>query len=486
MDRRGFLGLAAGSAWDRGLGPPTVSPPAGGRVVGSASQYLENNAVFNVLDFGARRDGSDDGPAIRRALEAAGAAQGTLLFPPGTYSYERSPNFAQNNLEIVGQGKVTLRHTGQGVGFVADGWLKKFGRRVWNMRIENLILEGNAGTTIGFLFRSLHHGRFVRLRVTGGAPEGEGFRTESFVANACESWCVSGSEPFVGTLPATGITLTSLAAPKHNLSTADCTLTNFIVEGCARVGVHLERAQHNLIRGGTFEHNHTGTGLLLSEPASGNVVDGVFLEANHVHLDCEGPQNQFLGLSAAKGRCRFRGAANFNRLIGGRYHALEIEDGVRDTKLVGIAVRHIADRGLRTRTLGCHDLIADCPIPDRDDSPGLATRWQAPPLELSWTNLGGDHTPAGYRRDREGRIHLRGRLTRRAAKVAVRGLPSVIFTLPEDHRPRYRHRFPVPSKGKLGILEIEAGGRVVLVKGSPDDVSLDGVMLVEEAGETLA
>jgi hypothetical protein len=41
----------------------------------------------------------------------------------------------------------------------------------------------------------------------------------------------------------------------------------------------------------------------------------------------------------------------------------------------------------------------------------------------------------------------------------------------------------VLSKDKLGILEVETGGRVVLVKGSLDEVSLDGVMLAEEPEE---
>ncbi|MGH7580090.1 MAG: glycosyl hydrolase family 28-related protein [Gemmatimonadales bacterium] len=483
MDRRGFLGLAAGSAWDHGRAPERVSPPAGGRVTRSTTEYLANNSVFNVLDYGARRDGSDDGPAIRRALDAASAAQGTLVFPPGTYSYARSPNFAQDNLEILGQGRVTLRHTGQGVGFVVDGWLQKFGRRVWNMRIENLTLEGNPGTTVGFLFRSIHHGRFARLRVTGGAPEGEGFRTEFFIANYCEGWVVSGSEPVAGSLPGTGITLSSLAAPHESRSTVDCTLTNFIVEGCARVGVHLDRAQHNLIRGGTFEHNHTGTGLLVSPPASGNVVDGVFLEWNRLHIDCRGPQNQFLALSAARGVCRFHEDASFSRLIGGRFGDLAIESGVRDVKLLGVAATRIADRGLRTQRLGCHDLRADHPVPDQDGAARPAIRWQAPVLEAPWTNTGGDTTPAGFMRDAEGRVRLRGRLTRTAGKGGKRGQPLVVFTLPVEYRPRYRHRFPVLSQGKLGILEIEPGGRVVLVKGGQHDLSLDGIMLVEEPEE---
>jgi hypothetical protein len=481
MDRRGFLGFAAGSAWDGGLArAERITPPAGGRVTRSTSEYLANNSVFNVLDFGARRDGSDDGPAIRRALDAASAAQGALIFPPGTYSYAESPNFARDDLEILGQGRVTLRHTGRGVGFLVDGWLRRPGRKVWNMRIENLALEGNGMTSIGFLFRSVHHGRFARLRVIGGAPQGEGFRTEFFIANYCEGWGVTANERVVGALPATGITLSSLSAPRESYSTVDCTLVNTIVEGCAEVGLHLDRAQNNMIRGGTLEDLKTGTGLVLSEMASGNVVDGVFLESNRLHIDCRGPQNQFLALSAEKGLCRFHDRANFTRLIGGRFADLSIEDSVRDVKLLGIAARRISDRGQRTQRLGCHDMAADRPLPDHDGAV-RPTRWQVPVLEAPWANAGGDATPAGFMRDAEGSIRLRGRLTRAAGgRASGRGLPLLVFTLPEGHRPAHRHRFPVLSRGKLGVLEVEVGGNVVLVKGALDDLSLDGVVIVEE------
>ena len=483
MDRRGFLGFAAGSAWDGGLArEERVSPPADGRVTRGATEYLANNAVFNVLDFGARRDGSDDGPAIRRALDAASAAQGTLLFPPGAYSYGESPNFARDDLEILGQGRVTLRHTGRGVGFLVDGWARRASRRrVWNMRIENLALEGNAQTTIGFLFRSVHHGRFSRLRVIGGAPDGEGFRTEFFVANYCEGWGVTANERVVGALPGTGITLSSLAAPRETQTTVDCTLMNCIVEGCAQIGVHVDRAHNNLIRGGTFEDCTTGTGLLLGESASGNVVDGVFLESNRLHIDCRGPQNQFVAISAQKGLSRFHGSANFTRLIGGRYANLSIEDGVRDVKLLGIAVQRVVDHGLRTQRVCCHDVATDLPLSDAGGGEALPSRWQAPDLAVPWANAGGDATPAGYMRDAEGSIRLRGQLTRvPGGQVEKRRPPLVVFTLPAGYRPAYRHRVPVLSRGKLGILEVEAGGDVVLVKGAVEDLSLDGVVLAEE------
>lgn len=481
MDRRGFLGLATGSIWGREGGTERVAPPGGGRVTRRVTEYLTNNAVYNVRDFGALGDGTDDGPAIRRALEAAGPHGGTLLFPPGTYSYDRSPNFAQNNLEIVGRGKVTLRHTGKGVGFLVDGWLKKFGRRVWNMRIENLMLEGSPDTSVGFLFRSVHHGHYSRLRVTGGAPAGEGFRTEFFIANYCESWCVTGSEPVVGSLPAVGITMTSLET-RENLSTADCTLTNFIVEGCAHVGVHLDRAQHNLIRGGTFEDNHTGTGLLVSESASGNVVDGVFLESNGLHIDCRGPQNQFLGLSAAKGLCRVHRGGSFSRLIGGRFGDIAIEHDVHDVKLFGVAVSRMVDKGQRTQRLGCYDLKADLPIRDHNGYSSPTTSWIAPVLELPCADAEGDSAPVGFRREADGAIRLRGRLIFPSRRRGKRR-PFLLFTLPDTHRPRYRHRLPVLSGGKLGILEVEPSGRVVLVKGTMGDIVLDGLVLAEEGGE---
>ena len=480
MDRRGFLGFAAGSAWDGELArSERVSPPAGGRATRSTTEYLANNAVFNVLDFGARRDGSDDGPAIRRALEAASAAQGTLIFPPGTYSYAESPNFARDDLEVLGQGRVTLRHTGRGVGFLVDGWLRRPGRKVWNMRIENLALEGNAETTIGFLFRSVHHGRFARLRVIGGAPEGEGFRTEFFIANYCENWGVTGNERVVGTLPGTGIRLTSLPAPREAYSTVDCTLMNCIVEACAHTGLHLDRAQNNMIRGGTLEDCRTGTGLLVSELASGNVVDGVFLESNKLHIDCRGPQNQFIALSAVGGLSRFQGGADFTRLIGGRFADLAIEDGVRDMKLLGIAARRISDRGLRTQRLGCHNMNAGLPIADHDGTV-RTNRWQVPALAEPWVNAGGDATPAGFMRDADGSIRLRGRLTRLAGRSSKHAPPLVVFTLPEGYLPAYRHRLPVLSRGKLGVLEVEVGGNVVLVKGAIEDLSLDGVVIAEE------
>ncbi len=68
----GLLGVA---------GCALSSPPSA-----RAESGAKNTAVFNVRDFGAKGDGkTPDSEAIQKALDAAGAASGTVYFPAGHY-----------------------------------------------------------------------------------------------------------------------------------------------------------------------------------------------------------------------------------------------------------------------------------------------------------------------------------------------------------------------------------------------------------------
>jgi hypothetical protein len=458
--RRGFIGTLASATFAR-------LPPTGW---GSAA-----SGIFNVRDFGAIADGRDDGPAIQRALDATVAAHGRLLFPPGTYSYSVSPNFAADDLDIVGIGRVVLRHTGTGPGFLVDGTGGE-APHVFNMSIENLILDAGAGSSAGFLFRDTHHGRFSRLRVIGGAPGTAGFRTEFFVANICEMWCVSANDHLAGPLPDTGILLTSVAPPRVDLATVDSTFLNCICEGCGKAGMVLEWARNNLVRGGTLENNRSGTGLLISPSATGNTFDGVYLEDNKLNVECRGAYTQLSGLYATGSPCRLSGDAHSCRVHGGYFTTFAVGAGVRDTKLLGVAATWLRDRGVRTQRWGCHDLLNGAPLPNAAPESQVAPTWTAVEVLLPWTSADGEDSPAGYRHTADGYLRLRG-----AVRGKPRRLPSTLFVLPEACRPTFRQRLPVLTREAHGVLEVRATGEVVLLAGKVGEVRLDGVSF--EMGE---
>jgi hypothetical protein len=157
-------------------------------------------------------------------------------------------------------------------------------------------------------------------------------------------------------------------------------------------------------------------------------------------------------------------------------------EGARDVKLLGIAARRLSDHGTRTQRLGCQDLVAGRPIADHDGRTPSRGRWQVATLAECWVNAGGDATAAGFMRDAEGCIRLRGQLRRAPSAPGARKLPLVVFNLPEGYRPAHRHQVPVLSRGRLGALEVRVGGDVVLVKGAIEELSLDGVVVAEEPG----
>ena len=70
-----------------GLGIAATALAANGAEArADAAAGARNDSRFNVRDFGAKGDGkASDTAAIQRALDAAGAVQGTVWFPAGVY-----------------------------------------------------------------------------------------------------------------------------------------------------------------------------------------------------------------------------------------------------------------------------------------------------------------------------------------------------------------------------------------------------------------
>ncbi len=120
---------------------------------------------FNVLAYGAKRDGStDDTVAIQKAVDACQAAGGgTLLMPPGTYRTTTSIKIVgAGNMHVLGYGATMIRTTSFGTfwqNFIADGQPGATNYPGYsgpsNLKFEGLTIDVNGDTVttngIGFM-----------------------------------------------------------------------------------------------------------------------------------------------------------------------------------------------------------------------------------------------------------------------------------------------------------------------------------------------
>ncbi len=86
-------------------------------------------------------------------------------------------------------------------------------------------------------------------------------------------------------------------------------------------------------------------------------------------------------------------------------------------------------------------------------------KWTAPTLQNSWVDFGSGFAPAGYYKDPDGRVYLRG-LVKDGTDNAT------IFTLPEGFRPAYiQQQFVAASDTavavyRVGLLRVLTSGEV--------------------------
>lgn len=95
--------------------------------------------------------------------------------------------------------------------------------------------------------------------------------------------------------------------------------------------------------------------------------------------------------------------------------------------------------------------------------------WNTPALQNAWINQGGAFNPAGYFKDSNGVVHLRG--------VVKNGtIDMAIFTLPAGYRPEYEEMHIVLTFNNVaGRVDVFTSGEVVLKVGSTTWVCLDGI-----------
>ena len=98
------------------------------------------------------------------------------------------------------------------------------------------------------------------------------------------------------------------------------------------------------------------------------------------------------------------------------------------------------------------------------------TAWVAPTLLNNWANYGYGFNPAGYMKDANGFVHLRGLLSSGT-------VTQNMFVLPTGFRPANRHLFVCATDPNVSCrVDVKTDGSVVDINASNVFLSLDNIV----------
>lgn len=270
--------------------------------------------------------------AVITAAIAATPTNGTLVFPPGTYAYVTSPNFAVTGLKIISLGAI-LKHTGAGNAFSLDGGA--VGGGVLGMSISDLIIQGCATSDNGIFARAIHHSIFNNLRISGTSASGNGLLENWCVANQWNNFRCTTNEDHEATMPQHGIYIDRRGVGENSTTQ---TFINPIMEGLTGNGIHIDYASHNIFVGGTSESN--GKGIYITVNGfGGNSFHGIDLEANVTYdLHILGQYNNFVGIYSTEDSLI---AGGYNRFWGGTIDTITINGDHNSLSNLAIVTSYI-------------------------------------------------------------------------------------------------------------------------------------------------
>lgn len=278
------------------------------------------------------------------------AASTEYRFPKGYYSYATSPNFLLTGLALVGESGTVLKYTGSGdaVTFTAgsDTW-------VFDVRMENFIIEGNSGADNGLVLQGVRGGYFKHIEIRE-------FTESAFISRACVCNIFDNlyvpREAYVTTVPRNGILLDARAADGNQ--TTVWVFNNAVVEGASEKGVYIKNSFWNVFNGGTSE-GLDGKGMVIDANGAGPIINdgnifiGFDFEANGTepNVEVRGNSNHFLNCNATG---TFRIYPGKRHLVsGGGYESITIDSGVTSACLKSVELTGtLTDNGFATRKEG--------------------------------------------------------------------------------------------------------------------------------------
>lgn len=345
----GEVALAAG-----GSAKPPARASGGGQAASDADPRLP---TVNVAAKATRGGGTAASPWAGWDTAINWAERTTYYFPKGYYSFASTLNVGKTGLELVGEAGAVLQHTGPGdavffngtTAAVAGGLIPQ----ILQVRVENLVISGNASTTNLLHLRHTHLSQFRNLYLRNA--RGSALFVEAGVTNTYDHIWVGAQygaqTPITGfpaytANPQYGMRFTTWTGryPGVNggspltIQSTDSIVSNAFLDGMTGAGIWLESAVNFLFLAGTSEGQvaPTGTGILVSPPSSYNTFIDMDLEGNFGDdLVVHSKYNQFIGMLSTK-MARFKSGAAMNTVQGGLWETIIIESGAMETRLNGV------------------------------------------------------------------------------------------------------------------------------------------------------
>lgn len=310
-----------------------------------------NHPTKNISDFGAKPSNPDNTDAFAAAVAWMNAQSdpACLLFEPGIYSYETSPNWAVENAVLESCGVVRLRYTGTGNAMTFDGGGTG---GLYGMRIGRFFIEAPATADHGVYWRSMHHCK-AEFNVRGCGSTHAGLYMLWSVVNEI-SITVSGNEGggwYSSAKPKYGIQMVNevgLGPPSWN------TFINPILEG-VDTGCLIEEGFGNTFYTGTME-GCTSYGLDIEDSDDclfNNVMFTDFEVNTTADIRCGGLGNEFHG-AQSQTLVHFTSHAAYNKIIAGSYEHITLDSGGNGTLLSGCTVNRSVsvDEGITDNATG--------------------------------------------------------------------------------------------------------------------------------------
>ena len=330
----------------------------------------EHTISKNISEFGATPSNPDNTAAFAKAVVWLNEQTNPpcLIFEPGIYVYETSPNWAVAYATITSCGVVRLRCTGSGDSFILSGGAAS----AWDMKVGPFYIEGHDGSGNGVLMDAIQHSK-IDFNVRGCGTTQAGLRMQWCVVNKINYIC-SVNEPDSFYNDGTGV-----AKPKYGVYIDDDASARFttynlfldpIIEGC-EIGVQIEKGTGNQFNGGTIEAN-TDWGAKVATGCNTNKFIGGDFESNtNGDIEVGGAETDIIGCDSdnlIQFVTNATGGGKHSKIIGGACDSIIVDSTVVGVKISNTSYNRtgsgvLTDNGVKTVIYGLTNITNQVIIP---------------------------------------------------------------------------------------------------------------------------